>query len=185
MRKRILSDLYLRKHANWLKPKGDREGVCRRPGTGLSVLCQDIRVSRMNLLVLRGDRIVIPQSLRKVVVELSHEGHQGVVKTNSRLRTKVWWPKMDGDVERMCRGCHGCQVTGQYSPPEPMQRTEPPTGLWQDVAADLMGPMPGGENLLVVADYYIRFFEVVVMKSTTTPRIIDALMDIFARFGFS
>ena len=65
-----------------------------------------------------------------------------------------------------------------------MQRTEPPTGPWQDVAADLMGPMPGGENLLVVVDYYSRFFEVVVMKSTTTPRIIAALMDIFARFGF-
>ena len=45
---------------------------------------------------------MIPQSLRKVVLELGHEGHQGVVKTKSRLRTKVWWPKMDGDVERMC-----------------------------------------------------------------------------------
>ena len=88
-------------------------------------------------LVLRGDRIVIPQSFRKVVLELRHEGHQGVVKTKSirRLRTKVWWPKMDGDVERMGRGCYGCQVTGQYSPPEPMRRTEPPTGPWQDVAA--------------------------------------------------
>ena len=87
-------------------------------------------------------------------------------------------------MERICRGCHGCQVMGQYSPPEPMQRTEPPTGSWQDVTADLMGPMPSGENLLVVVDYYSRFFEVVVMKSTSTPRIIATLMDIFARFGF-
>ena len=65
-----------------------------------------------------------------------------------------------------------------------MQRTDPPTGPWQDVAADRMGPMPGGENLLVVVDYYSCFFEVVVMKSTTTPRIIAALMDIFAQFRF-
>lgn len=135
-------------------------------------------------LVLRGDGIVIPQSLRKVVLELGHEGHQGVVKTKSRLRTKVWWPKMDGDVGRMCRSCHGCQVTGQYSPPEPIQRTEPPTGPWQDVAADLMGPMPSGENLLVVVDYYSRFFGVAVMKSTTAPRIIAVLTDIFAIFRF-
>ena len=96
-------------------------------------------------LVLRGDRIVIPRSLRKSVLESAHEGHQGVVKTKSRLRTKVWWPKMDVDTERMCKGCHGCQVVGQCSPPEPMQRTEPPTGPWQDVAADLMGPMFGRE----------------------------------------
>ena len=64
-------------------------------------------------LVLRGDRIVIPQSLRKVVLELGHERHQGMLKTKNRRRTKVWWPRMDSDVERMCRRCHGCEVTGQ------------------------------------------------------------------------
>ena len=35
----------------------------------------------------------------------------------------------------------------------------------------------------MVADYYSRFFEVVVMKSTSCPRITAAVMDIFARFG--
>ena len=57
-------------------------------------------------------------------------------------------------------------------------------GPWQDVAADQMGLMPGEGNLLVVVNYYSRFFEVVVMKSTATPRIIAAMVDIFARFGF-
>ena len=71
-------------------------------------------------LALSRDRIVIPQSLRKVVLELDHEGHQSVVKMKSRLRTKLWWPKMDGDMEGICQSCHGCQVTGQYSPPELM-----------------------------------------------------------------
>ena len=73
---------------------------------------------------------------------------------------------------------------GQYSPPEPMQRTEPPTGPWQDLAAELMGPMPGGENLLVVVDYYSRYYEFVVTWSTTSPKIIAALTEIFARFGY-
>jgi len=135
-------------------------------------------------LVLLGDRIVIPQSLRRSLVESAHEGHQGIVKTKSRLRTKVWWPKMDADAERMCKSCHGCQVVGQYSPIEPMQRTEPPIGAWQDLAADLMGPMPGGESLLVVVDYYSRDYEVVVMRSTTSPKKTAALTEIFARFGY-
>ena len=64
-------------------------------------------------LVLRGDRIVIPQSLRKVVLELAHERHQGMLKTKNRRRTKVWWLRMDSYVERMCKRCHGCEVTGQ------------------------------------------------------------------------
>ena len=158
---------------------GDRS-QCFMPG----YTCVKKELCIIGKLVLGGDRIVIPQILRKVVLELNHEGHQGVVKTKSRLRTNVWWSKMDGDVERMCRSCHGCQVTEQYSPPETMQKTESPTGRWQNAVADLMGPMPGGNNLLVVVDYYSRSFEVVVMKSTTTPGIIAALTDIFARFGF-
>ena len=40
-------------------------------------------------VILRGTRIVMPQALRKRVVSLAHEGHQGVVKTKERLRTKV------------------------------------------------------------------------------------------------
>ena len=34
----------------------------------------------MGKMVLRGDRIVIPQSLRKMVLKLAHEGHQEIVK---------------------------------------------------------------------------------------------------------
>ena len=135
-------------------------------------ICVKNELCTIGQLVLRGDRIVILQSLRKSVLEAVHEGHQGIAKTKSRLRTKVWWPKMDVDVERMCKSCHGCQVVGQYSPPEPMQRTEPPTGPWQDLAADLRGPLPTGESLLVVVDYYSRYYEVSVMRSTTTRKII-------------
>ena len=56
-------------------------------------------LSVLGKLVLRGTRLVIPSKLRKRVIELAHEGHQGVVKTKQRVRTKVWWPKIDKDVE--------------------------------------------------------------------------------------
>ena len=36
-------------------------------------------------LVMRGMRIVVPASLLKRVLELAHEGHQGIVKTKDRL----------------------------------------------------------------------------------------------------
>ena len=40
-------------------------------------------------LVLRGVRIVVPSKLRKPVLDLAHEGHQGEVKsTCRRLRSK-------------------------------------------------------------------------------------------------
>ena len=40
-------------------------------------------------VVLRGTRIVPPASLRSQILQLAHEGHQGIVKTKERLRTKV------------------------------------------------------------------------------------------------
>ena len=40
-------------------------------------------------ILLRGRNVVIPASLRNQVVALSHEGHQGIVKTKELLRSKV------------------------------------------------------------------------------------------------
>ena len=135
-------------------------------------------------LDIRGTRIVIPQSLRSEVLRLAHEGHQDIMKMKTHLRTKVWWPKMDSDAEKVCRSCPGCQGVGEFCQPEPMQRVEPPSGPWQDVAIDVCGPLPSGESLLVVVDYYSRFFEVVVLRTTTSQRMIEALMPIFTRYGY-
>ena len=47
-----------------------------------------------------------------------------------------------------------------------------------------LGPFLGGEGVLVVVDYYSRFFEVVVMKSTKSHDIIRALNPIFVRYSY-
>ena len=147
-------------------------------------LCVRNELCVLGKLVLRGTRIVIPEALRGEVLRLAHEGHQGIVKMKARLRTKVWWPKMDLDAERVCKSCHGCQVVGELQPPEPMKRVEPPTGPWQDIAIDLMGPLPTGESLLVVVDYFSRFYEVEIMRSTTSKKVVDVLAQIFSRYGY-
>ena len=71
-------------------------------------------------VLLRGTRLVLPQSLRARVLELAHEGHQGIVKTKERLQRKVWWPAIDRAAEKRCRACHGCQVVAPPAPPPPV-----------------------------------------------------------------
>ena len=93
-------------------------------------------------LLLRGKRMVVPRILPDRVMKIAHEIHQEVVKTKNRLRSKVWWPNMDSDVEKLCKVCCGCQVVSGYGPPAPMSRVVPPSGPWQDCSADLMGPLP-------------------------------------------
>ena len=64
-----------------------------------------------------------------------------------------------------------------------MTRTELPPGKWQDIAADFMGPLPSGHYLLVVVDYYSRYYETKFMRKITTEKLIDALEDIFTIHG--
>ena len=150
---------------------------CRQYMTVAGELCV------IGQLVLRGTRIIIPSKLQPRTLALAHEGHLGVVGTKQNLRTKVWWPGMDKAAERHCRACHGCQLVARPDPPEPIRSTSLPDGPWQDLAVDLMGPLPSGHSLLVIVDYYSRFYEVEVMQSTTTEKIIDRLADTFCRHG--
>ncbi|XP_022786418.1 uncharacterized protein K02A2.6-like [Stylophora pistillata] len=136
-------------------------------------------------LLLQGTMIVVPRLLRDtLMVWLAHGGHQGIDKTKYRLRSEVWLPRMDKDVEKFCRVCHGCQVTSGFEPTEPTSRGFPPRAPWQDFGTDLLGPLPTGESILAVVDYYSGFLEVSIMKSTISCKVIDALAPLFARLDF-
>ena len=134
-------------------------------------------------LVLRGNRIIIPQKLRGRCVELAHEGHPGIVGTKQRARTKVWWPGIDRSISSFVSKCHECQITSRGSPPEPLRPTPFPTGAWKDVAIDYLGPLPSGEYILVVVDYYSRFYDYAITKDISTTRTIEKLSEIFFRYG--
>ena len=61
-------------------------------------------------VLLRGERLVVPKKLQEKVVEIAHEGHQGITKTKSYLRSRLWFPGMDIMTERIIRGCRLCQI---------------------------------------------------------------------------
>ena len=136
-------------------------------------------------LLLRGTRIVVPKELRSHVLELAHEGHPGIVAMKQRLRSKVWWPGIDNlkEAERICKTCHGCQLDSQPLKPEQITRTEFPSAPWQHLAADLLGPLPSGDYIFVVVDYYSRFFEMEFTKSITTEKIVSLMSKMFVTHG--
>ena len=134
-------------------------------------------------LILRGTRIVIPSKLRPQVLALAHEGHPGIVSMKQRLRSKVWWPGIDRQAERFCKTCLGCQLVSSPVNPEPIKSTPLPRGPWQDLAIDLLGPLPSGDSVLVVVDYFSRFYEIGIMRSTTSEKIIECLEEVFTTHG--
>jgi len=52
-------------------------------------------ITKVGQLVLRGTRIISPVSLQQKLIHAAHEGHEGIVKTKARLRSKLWCPDMD------------------------------------------------------------------------------------------
>lgn len=135
-------------------------------------------------ILLRGNRIVMPEKLRNRTLDLAHEGHPGITKMKQRLRAKVWWPKIDSEVEAYVKRCHGCTMVAAPQPPEPIKRTELPNAPWEHVAMDFLGPLPSGDNLLVVVDYFSRFIEVEIMKKIDSAETINRLRPMFSRFGY-
>ncbi|KAG7300079.1 hypothetical protein JYU34_015614 [Plutella xylostella] len=135
-------------------------------------------------ILLRGTKIVIPLGLRDRVLSAAHEGHPGIVAMKGRLRTKVWWPKMDKDAENLVKSCKGCTLVSAPTPPNPLKRRELPEEPWVDVAIDLMGPLPSGEHLFVVVDYFSRYKEVKICRRITSSEIVAHLKEIFSRLGF-
>ena len=63
-----------------------------------------------------------------------------------------------------------------------MSRVSLPIAPWQDCSADLLGPLPSGESMVVVG-YYCKFLKVAIFESTTYAKIIAAITPMFARFG--
>ena len=58
-----------------------------------------------------------------LTLEEEEEGHQGIEKTKSLLREKIWYPYMNQKVKEMIEGCSSCQAVGIGNPVEPMMIT--------------------------------------------------------------
>ena len=59
-------------------------------------------------LLMRGSRIVIPQSLQQEILTKIHTGHQGITKCRDRARQSVWWPGLSTQLAELVKNCETC-----------------------------------------------------------------------------
>ena len=141
-------------------------------------------LSDNNGIILRGERIILPSSLKSKMLNLVHEGHLGIEKCKSLLRRKVYWPSMDTDIEKHVNDCTSCIANSKDPKPEPIKSSELPEQPWAEIAIDFYGPVPTGEKLLVITDLYSRFPFIEYMRSTDADAVINRLNKLFTTFGF-
>jgi hypothetical protein len=134
-------------------------------------------------VILRGHRILIPESLQQKVLNIAHEGHQGIRRTKELLRTKVWFVGIDRMVERLIADCEACCLSNPKSEVPPLQMSELPSKPWQKLSCDFYGPLPNGHQYLVIMDDFSRFPVVEEVSSTASKFVIPALDRVFSEFG--
>ena len=151
--------------------------------TAISSVREELTVHSDNLL-LHGTRIVFPKALRDKAIYIAHEGHQGMAKTKAFLRSKVWFPHMDGRVENRIANCAPCQLlVPERHAMEPLQMSELPGGPWENLSMDFCGPLPTGEYLFVMVDEYSRYPIVEIVKSVSARSTIPVLDKVISTFG--
>ena len=163
--------------------KSPMEGINMAEYKAFERIQYELGYSQEKDILLRGSRIVIPQSLQHRALQLAHQGHQGIVKTKQLLREKVWFPGIDKQAELLISCCLACQATVDTSKPTPLSPSPLPQSPWTEVSMDFCGPLSSNDYLMVVIDDYSRYPEVEITQSTAARSVIPLLDKIFSRFG--
>ena len=130
----------------------------------------------------KGGRLLIPASLQQEILRKLHEGHLGILKTQLRARSCVFWPKVNDDIENWIGSCHICQTHQRRQFQEPMIPHEIPTRPWQTLAADLFHL--DGQDYLLLADMYSMFPIVRKLPTGATSNdVIGILRLVFSEHG--
>ena len=77
-------------------------------------------------IMLREERNIVPEEMRRRVVQIAHEGHLGVIKTKQLIKETMWFPNIQKWVQEEIDGCIACQAvndTPQQEPIKPPCRT--------------------------------------------------------------
>ena len=123
---------------------------------------------------------MVPEKLRKRVLEELHISHMGMNNMKLVARSFVWWPSIDNDIEQLAKSCEACLSVG-HSPPS-LHPWSWPSCPWQRIHVDFAGPLFGKMYLLVV-DSHSKWPEIREMSSTSTTETIQVLRQVFSVFG--
>ncbi|UYV79867.1 K02A2.6-like [Cordylochernes scorpioides] len=133
-----------------------------------------------NGILLKGSRYVIPENIRKVLLQRIHEGHLGIVKCRERAKGSVWWPRITSEIEEMVRTCPMC-IEERKNRHQPLLPSELPSCPWEKVGVNLFTIK--GQNYLLIADYYSRYPEIARLEDMSSASVIVHCKSIFARHG--
>ena len=94
-------------------------------------------LSSVDGLLFRAQRLIVPHSWRKEMIDRIHESHQGIVNCKQRARDILFWPGMSSQIEDKVSMCSTCSQFQRSQLKEPMVIQELPDRPWAKLGSDL------------------------------------------------
>ena len=132
-------------------------------------------------LLFLGQKLIIPQSLRRDIFRRIHESHLGMEKCKSRARAVVYWPGMSADIENMVAKCSICLKYRNQNQKEPLMPHETPDRPCQKLGTDIFELY--SKSYLIIVDYYSKYPELCLLRDKTSQSVITSMKSVFARHG--
>ena len=140
---------------------------------------------RFDIIEING-KIVVPTSLRKRILHWYHDQlmHPGITRMVKTIRQHFTWPKLEDDVQKLCKTCRTCQLTKKtkkkYGHLPPKEAEVIP---WDTLCIDLIGPYTVKEkgkkkwilHCLTMIDPATGWFEIVEIPSKRADDVSNLL----------
>ena len=78
-----------------------------------------LTVSPEGLLMFKGSRFLVPETLRPGLLKALHTGHAGVVSMITRAKEAFWWPGLKPAIENVRANCLVCHENAPSQPKQP------------------------------------------------------------------
>ena len=132
-------------------------------------------------IILKGERLLIPTSMRKEIKARLHTAHLGKDSMLRRARELIYWPGLTDEITQIAESCEVCMMTSRRQQKEPMIPHVRGNAAWQKVGTDIF--TINNRNYLITVDYFSGFWEVDFLTSTYSSTIILKLKAHFSRYG--
>jgi hypothetical protein len=134
-------------------------------------------------IIMREDRIVIPETMENEMLTLAHGGHLGSNKGKRWLRARCWFNGMDRKLENIVSQCLPCLANTDTTKYNPLQPSEIPPHVWHEISIDHSSRSPSGTYGLVIVCERSRMAIVEHTNNLTSETAIKALRKVFRTYG--
>ena len=121
-------------------------------------------------LIFKGNRLVVPLSLRKEMLAIAHQSHIGLEGCLRRMREAIFWPGMSSDMKALVSQCDACLRMRETPKKEPLMSHDFQLRPWSRVGADICHF--DNRDLLIVVNYYSNYIEIARLRNMTSKAVI-------------